>query len=1312
MGKPGAKKMDQIVSVTPGDVHIIMIPSPGGPVPTPIPHPCASMIKDKVATKVKVMGQPGAVKGSKSKHTPPHIPMGPGPFQKPPKNEGEIITGSSSVFYEGKEAAMLGDTGQMCSDPSDTPVGKVIGTAATVLIGGGSSGGDAERAAASAAAMKAAQAACDPNKCSQEGDPVNVATGEVTTAADDIRLPGLIPMAFQRSYASTQADQESDLGFGWKHSWDYRLTLKDDSLEYQHAGSRILNFEIPDVNGEVKLVEEGFTLSRKTDEWAVRTPTGRQVVFPVFSPDSGTVLASQLRDSFGNALTFEYDNASRLTEIRDPAQRSLLLRRDPRGRIIGLEFFHRAEAVRHIIRMYEYDESGDLTGVVDACGKRRTYKYDRHLLVSHTDRNGYTWYFTYDEQRRCRETWGPDGLLYRKFFYSPTGAFRTLVVDSAGNQWVYKINADRLTTAMTTPLGYSESYIWSEKYQLLAKTDRNGATTSYEYDPKSGNPTVINDPEGNTWAFEYNDSGCETKCTHPNGGSVIREYDQHGALAKSIDPLGAITHYKQDDRGLTRQIILPDGQTWNYGYDAGGFLSECFSGDGAYRERYRHDLYGRLVEIYTASGQHILREYDREGRLLKQSDDEGVNFENVVDGEGGVVQYTTADGSVTRRKWDALGAMTEKEEPPLSPGAPPRRTRFVYNGESALVEIVGPTNQHYRYVYDEDRRLIQAKYPDGRIVKLTYDGEKNVILRKNADGSLVTTEYDLLGRAAVKNFTNSDGSRSRCRYEYNADSQITRAEKDDYIVETEFDLLGRQVRESQDGHEFSYEYDWTGRRTKMVYPNGQEVCYEYDDGAHTLVIDSQLHGRLSYTYDHLYRLKESLAPNGVAESFTYDRKSRLTGQEMRVRGARHVRDYTYQAGRLKEVTEDAHKTLHLQYVAEDRVVRASIPAERELNYSFDANNNVTRSPEGANWTYGTGDRLLGSPRKKFAYDPDGRVVQADSESGRARYFYDAEGLLTRVEKSDKTVVSFAYDGFARRVSKKVNDVEVRFLWDVAVPVVEQNCQRTSYNLFFPEAFSPIARCDTTGDAVKVSEQYYYHLDQVGAVYRVTAKEGREVWSASYTPLGEAEIGSGSAIQQPFRTTGEYWDDELDLGYHRKRYYDPSVGRFTTHDPNDILGGLNLYVFYCNAYQFYDPLGTASQWDYIRPWSAGYEDYVRRRVCRAGAGHESVDTGFGRRDYDNAVTNRGVTTYYEAKYIGQNGMSDDAMNRARTQLAKDEDVMANNPDVKVKWIFSRDPPADLKKDLDALKAQYPGQFDYEVRKPPSCFETTYVDPHRP
>jgi len=91
---PAAKMNDKVVGV---DIHIIMIPSPGGPVPTPLPHPYNGAITMQCSTTVKIEGQFAAVVGSKSMGQPPHIPQG-GPFQKPPTNQGEIMMGSTTVF--------------------------------------------------------------------------------------------------------------------------------------------------------------------------------------------------------------------------------------------------------------------------------------------------------------------------------------------------------------------------------------------------------------------------------------------------------------------------------------------------------------------------------------------------------------------------------------------------------------------------------------------------------------------------------------------------------------------------------------------------------------------------------------------------------------------------------------------------------------------------------------------------------------------------------------------------------------------------------------------------------------------------------------------------------------------------------------------------------------------------------------------------------------------------------------------------------------------------------------------------------------
>jgi hypothetical protein len=51
----------------------------------------------KLSPTVLIEGKQAAVQGSQSQNIPPHIPCGPGPFQKPPSNLGEVMLGSPNV---------------------------------------------------------------------------------------------------------------------------------------------------------------------------------------------------------------------------------------------------------------------------------------------------------------------------------------------------------------------------------------------------------------------------------------------------------------------------------------------------------------------------------------------------------------------------------------------------------------------------------------------------------------------------------------------------------------------------------------------------------------------------------------------------------------------------------------------------------------------------------------------------------------------------------------------------------------------------------------------------------------------------------------------------------------------------------------------------------------------------------------------------------------------------------------------------------------------------------------------------------------
>jgi uncharacterized Zn-binding protein involved in type VI secretion len=128
MGLPAAKQGDRIVAT---DFHIVIPPPPATPILVPLPF--TGIIDNRLSLDVTIMGRAAAVQGTTATNSPLHIPP-VGTFQTPPHNRGEILTGSPTVFINGKPAARSTDTAKTCNDPADLPVGQVIASG-TVFIG-------------------------------------------------------------------------------------------------------------------------------------------------------------------------------------------------------------------------------------------------------------------------------------------------------------------------------------------------------------------------------------------------------------------------------------------------------------------------------------------------------------------------------------------------------------------------------------------------------------------------------------------------------------------------------------------------------------------------------------------------------------------------------------------------------------------------------------------------------------------------------------------------------------------------------------------------------------------------------------------------------------------------------------------------------------------------------------------------------------------------------------------------------------------------------------------------------------------------
>jgi uncharacterized Zn-binding protein involved in type VI secretion len=131
MPQPAARQNDPVTGI---DTHILLVPSPGGPVPTPTPLPYAGQLALSLSTDVLINGRPAATQGSMSQQQP-HIPPPGTSFSKPPTNLGRVVLGSPTVLVNGKPLARMGDQVATCNDPVDAPTSAITAGSPDVLVG-------------------------------------------------------------------------------------------------------------------------------------------------------------------------------------------------------------------------------------------------------------------------------------------------------------------------------------------------------------------------------------------------------------------------------------------------------------------------------------------------------------------------------------------------------------------------------------------------------------------------------------------------------------------------------------------------------------------------------------------------------------------------------------------------------------------------------------------------------------------------------------------------------------------------------------------------------------------------------------------------------------------------------------------------------------------------------------------------------------------------------------------------------------------------------------------------------------------------
>ncbi len=385
-----------------------------------------------------------------------------------------------------------------------------------------------------------------------------------------------------------------------------------------------------------------------------------------------------------------------------------------------------------------------------------------------------------------------------------------------------------------------------------------------------------------------------------------------------------------------------------------------------------------------------------------------------------------------------------------------------------------------------------------------------------------------------------------------------------------YDGNGRLITSTDSGGlTVRYEYDAVGNRTKMTMPDGKVILYKYDSNNRLIQLISDA-GTFNFTYDSLGRRTKLTMPNGTYTTYSYDSNSRLTNLTHKTLTGAVINSFTYThdkvGNRLTKTTSE--KTISYQYDSIYRLIEAlssapgystntsgkgkgiqtAIQQQKEF-YVYDAVGNRLTSDHNRTYTYNAGNQLVTENGITYSYDKSGNLISKTDSTGTTLYSYDYENRLTKVIKTENgvtTIAEFKYDPFGRRIEKKVSGNDgtktYNYIYDNEDILFEYDA-----NGYIGNRYIHGLGIDEPLAVEQKGNVYYYHADGLGSIVALTDSRGKVVQSYTYDSFGGMKQ-SGDKVKQPYTFTAREWDKETGLYYYRARYYDATIGRFTSFDP--------------------------------------------------------------------------------------------------------------------------------------------------------------------
>ncbi|MFJ4344025.1 RHS repeat-associated core domain-containing protein [Pseudomonas sp. NPDC089401] len=461
-------------------------------------------------------------------------------------------------------------------------------------------------------------------------------------------------------------------------------------------------------------------------------------------------------------------------------------------------------------------------------------------------------------------------------------------------------------------------------------------------------------------------------------------YDDHGDLIAAQDENGAAWRYQYQHHLITRYTDRTD-RGINLKWDGSGPHARAiheWADDGSFETRLAWDERIRLTYLTDAHGQETWHYYDALGYTYRIVHPDGREEWLFRDERKNIIRHVHADGSQDRFTYDERSNLLQHIRPDHS------TVHYAYDDHDQLIKIRDAEAGLWLRDYDDRGNLVETIDPLGNKTEFAYTSAGLVQAIKDALGNEKTLAYNAAGQMLA--YTDCSGKTSA--WEYNAFGQLTQFA----------DAMGNKT---------AYEYK-AGQLCKVTHPDKSEERFDYDAEGRLLAHSDGLDRCTTWSYSAAGLLAERIDANEHTLRYRWDKLGRLIGLENENESKASF--FYDPVGRLLQENGFDGLVTRYQYDPSSGRLASTQVGQRHIDLRFDPMNRLVER------TARQGDQRQ---TETFAYDGNGKLIQAVNAGSKLQWFHDDAGNLTHEHQhyldTGKPMVAVwqhAYDALNQRIS--------------------------------------------------------------------------------------------------------------------------------------------------------------------------------------------------------------------------------------------------------------------------------------------------------